>query len=124
MGRVYINMGRVYTDTRHVYSSYIDYVFFYTSYTFLHSKLTECYLQGVGRRLSTPFLHLIYTIWAFIYTFWSVFAVDCMQNFHFCSAFLLISVILLGTNIAHFFHSTKCPFNFLKIMYILTPKSR
>ena len=44
-------------------------VFFYTSYTFLHSMLNESYLQGVDRLLSTPYLHLIYTFWAFIYTF-------------------------------------------------------
>ena len=58
MGRVCINMGRVYTDTPRVYSSPKCCVFFYTSYTFLLNMLIECWLQGVDRHLSTPYLHL------------------------------------------------------------------
>ena len=91
------------------------------------------------------YLHLIYTFWAFIYTFRSVFAIVCGQNIHYlrcfchclssfssrkycisafprrvvaCWLFMFIESakmksFLLGTNIAHFLHFSKCQSVFL-----------
>ena len=59
----------------------------YTLYTFSHNTLCYIEMKGVDSRLSTPYLHLIYTFLAFIYTFWSVFAVFCGQNIHYLGWF-------------------------------------